>query len=223
MGIGSLIGGVAGALTGAPGGTAVGATLGGLFDGGNDKPTAAEEYYAYQFQREKEWEATYGPIEDNMVNYYTHLSAAKYIAKGNQHIEEQFKIAQDKLNADLTARGLDIKGGVSTSILRDNLNAVAQAKAENYAKAEKWVVDQQTNFYNSMKAGKPNAQASSIGATNAEANRRAYSDRSLSAGVAASVDIADSISKGLTLGGGDSNPTDYTVDNSLAEQYGIIK
>jgi hypothetical protein len=223
MGIGSLIGGVAGSLTGVPGGTAVGAALGGLFDGGNDKPTAAEEYYVYQLQREKEWEATYGPIEDNMVNYYTHLSASKYIAEGNQHIEEQFKIAQDRLNADLTARGLDIKGGVSTSILRDNLNAVAQAKAENYAKAEKWVADQQANFYNSMRPGKPSAQSASVSATNAEANRRAYNDRSLSAGVAASVDIADNISKGLRLGGGDSGLKDYTVDNSLAEQYGIIK
>ena len=201
MGLITLIGGAVGAAYGQP---ALGAAAGGFMEnlmGGDKKDSQMDEYSAYKLQKEKEWEATYGPIEDNLVNYYSHLSAAKHIANGDQAIEEQFKASQTRLQAELTNRGLDIKGGVSTSILRDNLNLVAQAKAQNHATADAWVADQQANFYNSMRQGKPNAQSALNSANTAAYNERTYKDKQEQMGIAGAIDLGNEIIGGLDLGG----------------------
>jgi len=202
MGLFSAIGAAGGALFGGVG-ASVGGALGGMIDGSLSKreSTEMDDYTAYKIQQEKEWDAMYGPIEKNLVSYYEHLNANSYVAKGNDILEQQYKGSMDRVNKELAARGLDTKGGVSTSIMADSLNMLAKSKSELQLQADDYVAQQQQQFYASMKSGKPDT--SKLVSANQEMNAKyeEYDDKMLSAGIASGVKLGTDIFNGAVDAG----------------------
>ena len=195
MGLGSILGAIGGSIIpgiGTAGGAAIGGALESLFSDDNEDSSQAE-YAAYKLQREREWEATFGPIEQNLVSYYEHLNATNYIAQGESVLEQQHKAMLDRVGKDLAARGLDIKGGISTSILKDSLIQLGEAKAKLHTKAEEYVTKQQQNFYAAMSAHRPNAQSAINSAAQANWQQQVYNDKLTAGGTAAIVNIVDKV------------------------------
>ena len=202
MGLGTLIGTTLGSVYG-PAGSAVGSALGGMFDSatsGNGRDEGMDEYTAYKLQREKQWEAMFGPMEQNLVDHYTNMSASSYIAKGNEILEKQHAITQQRMSAQLTARGLDIKGGISTSILRDSLTYLGTQKAQLQAGAEDYIAKQQQQFYSGMQKARPDAGRAVAANATYQQGLMANQDKKVQAGIAGAIDIAGKIGS-LELGG----------------------
>jgi hypothetical protein len=198
MGLLSSIGAIVGNFITPGVGGAIGGTLGALLEGGGKKDTQMDAYTAYKIQQEKEWEATYGPIEKNLVAHYEHLNTSSVIAKGNDALEQQYKAALDRANKQIAARGLDVKGGIGTSIMADSLNMLAKQKAQLQATADDYIAQQQQQFYASMRPGKTDASIMVQANSTAQYKQQAYNDKMLSQGVAAGIDLGNKIYTGIT-------------------------
>jgi type II secretory pathway component PulJ len=204
MGLFSALGATAGFLLsgGTTAGASLGASLGGLLDGKPKGNKQLDAYTAYKLQREKKWDAMFGPLEENLVAHYKNLSATQHIAKNNEALEVGYKMTQDRLKTELANRGLNLEGGIGLGATTQMLSDLAKQKATVYAQADDWVTQQQSQFYAQQRAGKPDA--GNAVAANAETTfaQQQYGNKMQQAETAGIIDILDKskdILKPITL------------------------
>ena len=86
---------------------------------------------------EAAWEAVAGmSIHEALAEQYAHLTVGKLAAGGNEALENAYTQASDRLSADLRGRGIDVKSGVSTQLMAQQLSDLSTAKGKMYAQAE---------------------------------------------------------------------------------------
>jgi len=200
MGFWSNAGGLVGSAFGGPLGGVVGGLVGSALDGSSKpKETQMDKYAAYKIQQEKEWDAMFGPMEQNLVNHYMSLTPGSYISQQNEHIEEAYRISKNRLQQDLAARGLSIDGGTSLAATNELLSQLATTKADLYRQADEYIAKQQTQFYTQMQAGRPNASGIVQAAESARLANQKYYDKQEQAGLASAIDLGTQIGKQFGL------------------------
>lgn len=120
--LGAIIGGVA--------------SIGGALLGkkASDKATAAAseaEAAALAFEREKydDWQTVFGPIQQNLSNYYSNLTPESYEAIGLEAIQREYSTLETRLNETLAQRGLT-NSGAALALEKDLSIQEAEAKAD---------------------------------------------------------------------------------------------
>jgi len=137
--IGTVVGGIGGALIGGPTGAAIGAGIGGSLGGSYDaskmqkdaiksQEDIAQAQLAFNQQQYDDWKRIFGPIEDNLADYYQELDPESYAAQMKSSISNYYNQAGQNINRQLSQRGID-NSGLAVAVSRDLEQEEARQKA----------------------------------------------------------------------------------------------
>ena len=121
---------------------------------------ASKEALDFEKQRYQEWQETYGPLEDNLSEYYKQLSPMLREVQGLEAYEKEKNVALTNLRENLAQRGLDTSGiaaDVETSFAIESAAERARIRAE----APMETAREQLNF---LQVGLGQNPANSVGA-----------------------------------------------------------
>lgn len=111
----------------------------------DDAQAAHQTELGFAQQQYNDWQEIYGPIQDNLAEYYNNLSPDTYAAQGIQYAEEEFARASEALNQSLAQRGIT-DSGVAASMEMSNQLDLARTRADIRQKAPEVVANQQLGF-----------------------------------------------------------------------------
>lgn len=89
---------------------------------------AADENLAFQKQQYQDWQDVYGPIQDNLAEFYENYGAEEVTSLGLQNIEKEYNLSKDSLIQEMAQRGMDTSGLTASS-----LSALQAVKASEKA------------------------------------------------------------------------------------------
>ena len=104
-----------------------------------------KEQLAFQRQQYNDWKTIYGPIQENLGNYYQHLTANSWENTNFTAIQKHFQTQVQQVHQILAQRGLDTSGIEAQSDLMSGMQA-AQAKANIEANADQYIAKQKMGF-----------------------------------------------------------------------------
>lgn len=106
---------------------------------------ASESELAFNQQRYDDWKEVYGPIQDNLSDYYSNLSPDLYEAQGLEAFNAEFQKAQDDVAASLAQRGIT-DSGLSAQLAQQGAVTAAENRAAIRMDAPAKVAELQSNF-----------------------------------------------------------------------------
>jgi len=74
---------------------------------GDQQAIASKRQLAFQMQQYQDWKAVYGPIQDNLSNFYQNLTPDALIASGLKNYEQQHQATVQSLQRSFAQRGID--------------------------------------------------------------------------------------------------------------------
>ncbi|ANY29561.1 DNA ejection [Pseudoalteromonas phage PH1] len=106
---------------------------------------ASESELAFNQQRYDDWKEVYGPIQDNLSDYYSNLSPDLYEAQGLEAFNAEFQKAQDDVATSLAQRGIT-DSGLSAQLAQQGAVTAAENRAAIRMDAPAKVAELQSNF-----------------------------------------------------------------------------
>lgn len=106
---------------------------------------ASESELAFNQQRYDDWKEVYGPIQDNLSNYYSNLSPDLYEAQGLEAFNAEFQKAQDDVATSLAQRGIT-DSGLAAQLEQQGAVTAAENRAAIRMDAPSKVAELQSNF-----------------------------------------------------------------------------
>jgi len=76
----------------------------------------SSDQLAFEQQRLDEWNEVYGPVQDNLADYYNNLTPEYYETLGLENLEQERQTAMTRLDENLAQRGIDPSSGISASL-----------------------------------------------------------------------------------------------------------
>lgn len=106
---------------------------------------ASDAQLAFEYEKYDDWMATYGPIQDNLANYYQNLTPEYYAAVGLEAFEQQQSASMRRVEENLAQRGL-ADSALSASIEAQSELDAAETRASIRRDAPAAVRQEQANF-----------------------------------------------------------------------------
>jgi len=170
-GLGTVLGGAAGFAIGGPAGAAVGAGIGGSIGGSIDAANAQEDaleaqkdiantQLAFNQQQYNDWKEVFGPIEQNLSEYYQELDPETYASQIKNQLEAQFSRARKLVDRTMSQRGID-DSGLSVAVSKDMNQELARQKAMGDQQARD-IVEQKKLGFLGLGLGNQNALLANI-------------------------------------------------------------
>jgi len=115
-----------------------------------DKATAsadrnAANELAFNQQRYDDWKEVYGPIQDNLAQYYGSITPDMYEVQGLEAFNKELEFEQTKLNESLAQRGITDSGVAAQLEAQQSLGA-AQTRAQIRMQAPALAAEEQSRF-----------------------------------------------------------------------------
>ena len=110
--------------------------------------TAQESAEAQRIEAERQyndWEAMFGPIQENLANYYSSMDPKDFALMGKGTIDEAYQTASDSLQKNLAQRGIQ-GGGVEAGAQAQLESATALARGQNTLQSEAAYAQAQQDF-----------------------------------------------------------------------------
>jgi len=104
-----------------------------------------KDQMAFQRQQYNDWKAIYGDIQQNLGDYYQHLTSTNWENKNFTAIQQHYQSQVAQVHKLLAQRGLDTSGIEASLDINSALQA-AQAKANIEANADNYVAQQKMQF-----------------------------------------------------------------------------
>ena len=101
---------------------------------------------AFQQQQYDDWQAVYGPIQDNLSSFYQKLSPETFAASGLQQAQKQYDATQEQFQRTFAQRG--ITSGAQAMMEQQAALSLAQEKAQIRQQAPMQVATAQQGFLN---------------------------------------------------------------------------
>lgn len=98
---------------------------------------AARAELEFAMEKQADWDKVYGPVQDNLGEYYKTLTPEKYEAMGVQKINEEYAKSQQNITKLLSQRGISGSGVEAASLV-----ALDQSAATSKATVRATSVDQ---------------------------------------------------------------------------------
>jgi len=106
---------------------------------------STQDQLAFNKQQYADWQATYGPIQDNLANYYNNLTPEHQTTLGIQNVQEQYQKSLQQVETNLAQRGLDTSGIMASTETQFGIQA-ARDKAQVASKTPQQVAQQKSQF-----------------------------------------------------------------------------
>ena len=103
------------------------------------------EQLDFQKQQYSNWEDIFGPIQQNLSNYYKNLSSDTIASSGLQNIEQQYVTSRQSLDQALAKRGITNSGATAAGLTQLE-TARMLGKAQVQTNAPMMAAQQQSNF-----------------------------------------------------------------------------
>ena len=117
---------------------------------------ASTEQLDFQKQQYDRWESIFGPVQENLSNYYKNLSSDSIASQGLQNIHSQYTQSRQNLDTALAKRGITNSGATAASLTQLESSRMLGA-AEVRTNAPMVAAQQQLNFVNSGQSQQSNA------------------------------------------------------------------
>jgi len=124
-----------------------------------------EEQLQFAKDRYQRWQTIYGPIEDNLSDFFYQLTPEKFAAQGLESFQKQFQQSQTDLTEFFAVNG--IESGVQADLMTKSGNEAARSKAKIVQQAPFEVAAAQQSF---LSIGMQKEAGAASGVSNAAAN-----------------------------------------------------
>jgi hypothetical protein len=156
---------------------------------------ASEEQLEFAKEQYADWQAVYGPIQDNLASYYGNITPEYYEAIGIEAIEGEFEVVREDLARSMAQRGIE-DSGVGLALEKDLGIQEAEAKAEVRRMAPTMAAEEQSRFLQIGMGTNPSSSVSQALSQQAATSQRIAEQSSAAAGQAIS-DTVNIIGTGL--------------------------
>lgn len=127
---------------------------------------------AFAQEQYDDWRNTFGPIQDNLSNYYSSITPEQYEAVGLEAIESEFTNVQRQAEQSLAQRGIQ-NSGLATALKKDIDIAEAEARATVRRDAPAMAAEEQSRFLQIGMGSNPSGSISqALGSAAAGARQR---------------------------------------------------
>lgn len=106
---------------------------------------AADAEMAFNQQKYDDWKEVYGPIQENLADYYSNVSPELYEAQGLEAFNKEFETAQARLEQSLAQRGIQ-DSGLSAQLESEGEIGAAQERARIRLEAPSAAAAEQSRF-----------------------------------------------------------------------------
>lgn len=174
----------------------------------------------FEERKYADWEAVYGPIQQNLSKYYQKMTPENYAIQGVTQFNKENQAQLEKLNQSLAQRGMLNSGTAAAVTLASGLNA-AEQKATIRATADEAVAAEQGRFLQIGLGQNPGASYSQVLAQQAS---RASADAAYASGQAGQAieSAITTIGTGLSDYSKKKNPTQDVGTINTGNQYANI-
>ena len=93
-----------------------------------------------------DWNDVYGPVQDNLAEYYNNLTPEYYETIGIENFEQEQQTAMTRLDESLAQRGLDPASGISASLHAQSELEGAEGRAKIRRDAPRMVAEDKRSF-----------------------------------------------------------------------------
>lgn len=145
---------------------------------------ASQSELAFNQQRYDDWKEVYGPIQDNLSDYYSNLSPDMYEAQGLEAFNAEYQKAQDAVATSLAQRGIT-DSGLSAQLEQQGAISAAQSRAAIRMDAPAKVAELQSNFLQIGLGQDPSGDIAGTLARNTNATQNIATQSQMAAGQAA--------------------------------------
>lgn len=107
---------------------------------------ASAEQLAFEKERYQDWQDVYGPLQENLSDYYTDLTPEFYEAVGLQNYQQELQSSLQAIETNLAQAGLTNRSGIEQSLKSQAELAGAEERAQIRSNAERQVQEDRTRF-----------------------------------------------------------------------------
>lgn len=107
---------------------------------------ASAEQLAFEREQYDDWQEIYGPLQENLADYYTNLTPEFYEAVGLQNYQQELQNAQSTIRERIAQSGLTNRSGVEQSLLAQSEIEAAESRASIRSEAERQTAEDKTRF-----------------------------------------------------------------------------
>lgn len=101
---------------------------------------------AFEQRKLDEWNEVYGPIQDNLGEYYNNLTPEYYETVGLENFAQEQQTAMTRLNESLAQRGIDPSSGIQASLTAQSELEGAEGRAGIRRDAPRAVAEDKSRF-----------------------------------------------------------------------------
>ena len=135
-------------------------------------------------QQYDDWKAIYGPIEQNLADYYNNITPEYYETVGLEAIEAEYTVVREDLERSMAQRGLT-SSALSTAVETDVGIEEAEAKAQVRRDAPRMAAEDKSRFLQIGKGSDPSSSLSNVLSQRSSCMRSRANQSSAAAGDAA--------------------------------------
>ena len=129
---------------------------------------SSDAQLSFEYEKYDDWNETYGPLQDNLANYYNNVTPEYYAAVGVEKFNEEFQVGMKRIDESFAQRGIDPSSGIAGSIKSQaELNA-AETRAGIRREAPRQATEDQSRF---LQIGMGQNPGSSVSSTLAQKSR----------------------------------------------------
>lgn len=107
---------------------------------------AAKDQLGFEQRRYNDWQAVYGPLQENLSQYYQNVTPEYYAAVGLENFEQQYQTSLKRLDETFAQRGIDPSSGIATSLEAQAELGAAEQRAEIRRDAPRMAAEDQSRF-----------------------------------------------------------------------------
>ena len=101
---------------------------------------------AFEQQKYDDWNATYGPLQDNLAEYYNNITPEYYETIGLEAFQQEQEAAMARIDESLVQRGIDPSSGIAASLEAQTELDAAEGRAEIRRDAPRQAAEDKSRF-----------------------------------------------------------------------------
>ena len=76
---------------------------------------ASDAQLSFEYEKYNDWNETYGPLQDNLAEYYNNVTPEYYAAVGVEKFNEEFQVGMTRISENFAQRGIDPDSALAAS------------------------------------------------------------------------------------------------------------
>ena len=129
---------------------------------------ASDAQLSFEYEKYDDWNETYGPLQENLADYYNNVTPEYYAAVGVEKFNEEFQVGMKRIDESFAQRGIDPSSGIAGSVKSQAELDAAETRAGIRREAPRQATEDQGRF---LQIGMGQNPGSSVSSTLAQKSR----------------------------------------------------